>query len=116
MVDKRGSKIVTNEFKEIHHKEIGCPSINAPDLIEEKIVEKYCTAAFIEKEYSKIVAEKDGWRSQYIPMLLGVVFYELVREESWNFVKEFKMPTINYKTLNMMTTRKIKEVKSDLFA
>ena len=109
-------KIISNEFKEIHHKEMGCPSINTPDLIEEKIVEKYCTAAFIEKEYSKIVTQKEGWRSQYIPMLLGTVFYELVREESWNFVKKFKMPTINYKTLNMMTTRKIKEVKSNLFA
>ena len=110
------AKIVTAEFKEKHHKVMGCPVIQPQELIEEKITNNLCTSAFIEKEYAKIVTEQEGWKSQYIPMLLGRVFYELIREESWNMVKNNKMPTINYKTLNMMVIRKIKEVKKELFA
>lgn len=109
------AKIVRNEFKEKHSKEMGAPIIESKTLVEEKIVKDYCTRDFVEKEHAKIVNEKDGWKSQYIPMLLGRVFYELIREESWNFVKENKYPTINFKTLNALVTRRIKEIKSELF-
>lgn len=110
------AKIVATEFKEKHHKVMGCPSIKEQELVEEKIVNEYCTDAFIEKEYAKIVLEKDGWKSQYIPMLFGKIFYELIKEESWNIVKQYKNPTINYKTLNMMVIRRVKEYKRELFA
>lgn len=109
------AKIVTNEFKEKHHKEMGAPIITASKMVEEAIVEEYCTPDFVEKEFSKIVTEKEGWRSEYIPMLLGKVYHELVNEEIWNAVKKFKHPTINFKTLNVLTINKIKQVKSDVF-
>lgn len=110
------AKIVSNEFKEKHHKEMGCPEFSAEQMIEEKIVDKYCTEAFIEKEYSKIVNEQQGWQSKYIPMLLGRVFSELIKEESWNIVKEFKYPKINFKTLNALVIQKIKQVKREIFS
>jgi hypothetical protein len=110
------AKIVANEFKEKHHKEMGCPDINAEKMVEEKIVDDFCTEAFIEKEYSKIVNEQNGWNSKYIPMLLGRVFSELIKEESWNIVKKYKNPKIDYKTLNALVIRKIKEVKRNVFA
>ena len=50
-----------------------------------------------------------------IPQLLGRVYHELIAEESWNVVKKYRNPTINYKTLQGFVTRKVKEVKSDLF-
>ena len=109
------AKIVTNEFKEKHHKEMGAPLITASRMVEEAIVEEFCTPALIDKEYAKIVTEKEGWRSEYIPMLLGKVYYELVNEEIWNAVKKLKQPTVNFKTLNMLTINKIKRVKSDMF-
>ena len=84
------AKIVSNEFKEVHAKAMGADVVTQQQIIEEKIINKYCTEAFIEKEYAKIVNEKEGWRSQYIPMLLGRVFSELIKEETWNFIKEFK--------------------------
>ena len=108
------AKMVTNEFKEKHSKTMGVPSIQSL-LIEEKIVEKYCTEAFIEKEYAKIVLEEGGWSSKYIPKLLGKVFHELVREEIWNFVKENKLPTVNFRTLNYLVVEKVKEAKKELF-
>ena len=110
------AKIVATEFKEKHHKAMGCPVIQPAELTEEKLVNEFCTNTLIEKEYQKIVNENDGWRSQYIPQLFGKVFYELIREESWNMVKKHKFPTINFKTLNMMVINKIKDSKRELFS
>ena len=84
-------------------------------VIEQEIVDNYCTEAFIEKEYSKILNETGEWDNRKIPMLLGRVFSELVKEETWNIIKKYKNPTINYKTLNALVINKIKVVKSDIF-
>lgn len=108
------AKIVCNEFKELQTKQFGAPIVNSTDLIEEKIVNKFCTETFIEKEYQKIAI--DGWKSQYISRLLQTIYYEFIKEESWNFIKEFKNPTINYKILQNMVTKKIKKVKKELFS
>lgn len=110
------AKIVGNEFKEKHHKAMGAPELNTKLMVEEEIVNEYVTTAFVEKEYSKIVVANDGWNSKLIPQLLGRVYYELIKEESSNFVKQFKNPTINFKTLNTLTTMKVKEIKKELFS
>lgn len=107
-------KVIHSEFKE--RKETSVPEITASDLVELKIVEEFCTKEFIEKEFAKLVTNNGGeWHSKMIPILLNVVYYELVREESWNFVKKFKNPTINYKTLQGFVMRKVKDVKKDVF-
>jgi Fe-S cluster biosynthesis and repair protein YggX len=108
------AKIVTNEFKEKHHKEMGAP-VMENRLVEESIADEFITPSLVEKEYAKIVTEQDGWTSKYIPMLLGRVFYALVAEETWNILKKFNTPTINFKTLNSLAIRKIKTVKPELF-
>ncbi len=109
------AKIVTNEFKEKHGREMGQGMEKAKKMVEEDIVHNYCTEAFIEKEYAKIVNEKGGWRSEYIPMLLGRIYSELVKEECWNFVKRYKNPKVDFKTLSALVIQKIKEVKQELF-
>ena len=110
------AKIVTNEFKEKHIKEMGSPEFKPEQMIEEKIVDDFLTEAFIEKEYAKIITENDGWKSSYIPMLLGRVFSELIKEESWSIIKKYKNPRIDFKTLNSLVIQKIKIVKKDVFA
>lgn len=110
------AKIVTSEFKERHHKAMGCPVVENR-MIEEDIVNEYVTSAFVEKEFAKILNENNSeFTSKMIPMLLGKVWYELINEEMWNITKQFKNPTINFKTLNVLTIKKVKEVKSDIFA
>ena len=109
------AKIVTAEFKEKHIKEMGCPTILAKEMIEQQIVNDFLTPAFIEKEYAKIVTENEGWKSKYIPMLLGRVFSELIKEETWNIVKKYKQPRIDYKTLNTLVIQKIKQTKQEIF-
>lgn len=109
------AKIVTSEFKERHSKTMGCPEIKNEYIIEEKIIREFCTKAFIEKEYAKIVNEKEGWSSKYIPELFGRVWYEFIIEESWNIIKKYKNPTINYKLLHNLMIGKIKDIKQDIF-
>jgi hypothetical protein len=109
------AKIVTNEFKEKHNRTMGYNELKTKEMIEQQIVDDFCTAAFIEKEYAKIVEEKEGWTSRYIPMLLSKVFYELINEETWHFIKKYKNPKVDFKTLNVLVTQKIKSVKSEIF-
>ena len=109
------AKIVTSEFKEKHHKEMGAP-VFENKVVEQGIVDKYVTSALVEKEYSKITVECDGWTSRLIPRLLSQVFYALVTEEMWNIVKEFKNPKVDFKMLNAIAIGKIKTVKPELFA
>lgn len=108
------AKIVTAEFKEKHYKAMGAP-VSENKMIEETIVDEFVTSAFIEKEYAKIVTDNGGWTSKMIPQLLSRVFYELINEETWNIIKKFKNPKIDFKTLNVMVIAKIKAVKPEIF-
>lgn len=103
------AKIITNEFKERHHKEMGAPILNGTDFVEQKIADEFCTADFLRKEYEKIVLDAGEWNNKLIPRYLQTIFYELVREECWNFIKKNKNPTIDFKLLNAITTTKAKK-------
>ena len=111
------AKIVTSEFKEKHHKYMGAPVSGARLIktIEIDIVDTFVTSALVEKEHAKLVNENGCWSSRMIPQLLNTVFYELIREESWNMISKFKLPTIDYNRLKHLTVARIKEVKPDLF-
>ncbi len=109
------AKIVTNEFKQKHAKEMGCPEIQGGLSVEEKIVEEFLTKSLIQKEHAKIVNECDGWQSKFIPRLLNTCFYELVKEETWNFIKKHKNPKIDFKLLMRFCNQRTKEVMPDLF-
>lgn len=104
-------KIVSNQFKEVHHKAMGAPEINNTLGVEERIVSKYLTDDFLGKEKQKILTAEGSefWENKFIPRMLNTVFYELVREETWNFLKEHKNPTIRFKTLKNFCDRRTKE-------
>jgi len=107
------AKITTNEFKAKHTKAMGVGEKKEKTGPEELIVEDYVTSDLVEKEYAKIAI--DGWSSKQIPQLLNTVFYCLIKEESWNFVKKLKNPTIDFKRLQSLTFAKVKEIKPELF-
>lgn len=108
------AKIVTSEFKDKHRKEMGAP-VSEASLTEERIVDRFVTSAFVEKEYAKIVNDNDGWSSKLIPQLLSRVYHELICEEMWNILKAFKNPAINFRVLNNYTIARVKAVKPELF-
>lgn len=109
------AKIVTSEFKEKHAKVMGASELNARKMVEEDIVEKYVTKALCEKTLAKIETEAGDWQSKYIPRLLNTVFYDLVREDSWQFIKEHKNPSINFGTLQHLTFSKVKQQLPQIF-
>ena len=108
------AKIVTSEFKEKHAKEMGASVVKRKDLIEETIADEFITKALCEKVFSKI-ENQGGWSSKKIPQLLNTVFYDLVKEDSWEFVKKHKNPIINFGTLQHFTFMKVKEHLPQVF-
>jgi len=109
------AKMVRNEFKEKHGKEMGYAEKVFKEMVEQDIINKYLTETLIDKTYAKIVTEKEGWNSKYIPMLFGILYYDFVNEELWNAIKTMKNPTINFKTLYSLLIIKVKQTKPELF-
>jgi len=108
------AKIVTSEFKEKHHKEMGPPEIKGERMIEQEIATQFVTQALVDKEFSKIESI-DGWSSKFIPRLLNTVYYSVVKEECWEFVKLHKNPTIDFKRLMHFVYAQVKIKKPELF-
>lgn len=109
------AKIITSEFKELHHKEMGAPEVDGKLLVEDEIINQFCTEALITKTFEKIKNENEGWASKYIPQLLGRVWHDLITEETWNFIKKLKNPTVNFRTLQYKVTLKIKDTLPTIF-
>ena len=106
------AKIVTSEFREKHARTFN--NTDRPQeckqMTEIEIVEKYVTSALCEKVKAKVIDECGDWSSKYIPRVLNMVYYDLVNEDCWNFVKEFKQPTINFKTLMSVCYSRTKKI------
>jgi hypothetical protein len=85
------------------------------ELPENVICLDYVSKALVDKAYSKIVNECEGWSSKYIPRLFGVVWYDLINEEIWNIIKKMKNPVIDFSKLYQLAVLRIKELKPELF-
>lgn len=107
------AKLVRSDFKDEHRKVMGVGETNGEKQIESTIVDKYVNSTLVDKVYAKIALE--GWTSKKIPQLLNIVFYDLVKEETWTFIKQHKFPTINFKNLQYLTNQKIRSLKPELF-
>jgi len=111
---QKWAKLITNAFKEEHHKQMGAPLVGS-EIIEDKIINKFVDKHLVDKTHAKISTEMNGWSSKYIPRLLNTVYHDLVNEEIWNILKEFKNPRIDFKTLNNLCIQKVKELKPEVF-
>ncbi len=112
---QRFAKIVRQEFKELHARTMGAPEINTGLMNEERILDKVLTTVLIDKTIAKITTEKNGWTSKNIPELFGRVFYDIVKEELFDALKEINFGTINFKTLKAVMIMRIKQMKPELF-
>ena len=109
------AKIVTSEFKEKHIMEMGASYVNMKEPVETEIINEFVTSALVDKVYAKIENE-NGFTSRQIPQLLNTVYYDLVREDCWSFIKKHKNPTINFITLQHLCFNKVKELRKDIFS
>jgi hypothetical protein len=112
--DQIWAKMISNAFKEVHHKEMGAPIVGH-DLIEEKIIRDFVTGDLVKKVYAKIVVDQGGWESKYIPRLLETVFYDLITEEMWDILKKYNNPKIDFRLLKTLTIAEVKRTMSTLF-
>ena len=108
------AKLVTNEFKEKHQKETGGHEVKGKKLVEQEIAIKYTTKALCDKTLAKIKLEGD-FSSKDIPRLLNTIYYEIIREETWNFLKDHKNPTISFNTLKALIFQQVKKLLPELF-
>ena len=109
------AKIVTSEFKERRGGIMGVPKIDGKKMVEEEIAKMYVSTALCEKVKAKIELDNGSFSSKEIPRLLNTVYYDVVKEESWNFVKKFNNPTINYRTLQQLIFAQVKMSMPYLF-
>lgn len=108
------AKLITNTFKDKHVQEMG-GNVVVTKMVEEEIADKYVTEHLVKKVLAKLQNTPEGFTSKQIPQLLGMVWYDLITEESWSFIKEFKNPKIDFKTLNNFSILKTKEHLPELF-
>lgn len=107
------AKIVRQEFRDNHRGKHSPSEIRCPRPVEDQIINKYLTIALIKKEHAKICEQKEtGWRTEYTGELLGRVWHALITEETWNFIKDFKSPAVDFKTLRRLCVLKTKHVIS----
>lgn len=107
-------KVVCNEFKTGLYKRT-CQEFNLKKSIEQKIIDKYVSIPFVEKEWMKICNDEKIQIKYRITVFLNKVYYELVNEEMWNIVKTLKYPVIDFKKLYNLCIDRVKNIKPELF-
>ena len=86
------------------------------ESVEGAIVEGFLSPMLIEKELAKLVYQNGSWDKRLIGSLIANTWYAFISEETFNFVKQFKNPTINFRLLNALVVHEIKARKPELFA
>lgn len=108
------AKLVNNEFKELNSRAFERKILEGAFQVEAAIVQDFVTESLVQKTLAKIEGETQE-RGQIIPRLLNTVYYELIREECWEFVKKFNRPTINFALLYKHCVEQTKKHAKELF-
>jgi len=110
------AKMVRNEFKDDHRTTMGVTPREC-GAFEARILEDNVDVLglILGKVRTNIIVEREGWRSQYIPELLGRVYHDFVVEEIWDILKTFKHPVIDFRQLQKHVIAAIKTAEPKLF-
>lgn len=104
------AKFITSGFKVKPSK----APVAHSKTFEERIVDEFLTVDICQKVFANIKAES-GWASKFIPRLLNTVYYDLVRECSWDIIKRYRNPKIDFKLIQKYCTERTRELMPDLF-
>lgn len=80
-----------------------------------RLQKKYVTTALCEKVRAKIENDNNGFTGKQIPQLLHTVYRDVVSEEAWHIVKQYKNPVIDFRTLQKFVFLQVKEIMNELF-
>lgn len=106
------AKIVTSEFKEKSMKAMSAPVKEGKMGPERWIAETYVTRALIDKELAKFEPDFQG---PVQPRLLSTIFNCILEEETKNFVKKLKNPTVDFRELKRWVDNQVKILTPEYF-
>lgn len=109
------AKIVANEFKAKHNREMGPPTIESKQAIETKISEELTREVAWKVLVNITHGEIDLFSSKDIPQLLGTVWHTFINEEMWHVLKKYKNPTIDFKLLQRYVIARTKKLTPEVF-
>lgn len=114
------AKLVRNEFKENNKKAFGLKEQSGIAAIESVIADKYVNKVFVAKTRAKIENEMRSngepvERGKLIPRLFQTCYHDLINEEIWNIMKDYKNPVIDFGKLNRFVIHYVKQHAADLF-
>ena len=93
---------------------MGAPEVSKRQ-IEDDIAEEYTTTALCEKVLAKLQNSEEGFNNRRIPESLNTIYYDIIVEETWDMLKKFNNPTINYKILKHKIFGQIREKLPNIF-
>jgi len=101
------AKVVTGEFKKKNYETFGSPKQTV--LVEEKIIDNFLTEEFVRKEMSKMGYDLNNYPNEIIGEFLGRTWRTFIEEETFNMIKEFKNPRLNFGFLNKLFIDEVKK-------
>lgn len=111
------AKMVATEFTQKNGNKVSAIPLSV-DGAEAAIVQRFCTPAFIEKTYQKILHSfgDAGWDSRKgIPWLLETVWHDFLIEEIYEIWKNNKKASIQFSELKRYVDQKVKETLTNIF-
>ncbi len=112
------AKLLNEKFKEVKTTK----KVVEPDAILQTIVERYVTAARVEKICNKIkdrgiiiynsveIERLERLETKHIPQVINMVWYDVISEDMNDILKKFKDPTIDFKSLKRLVFDRAKEL------
>jgi hypothetical protein len=100
-------KIVSADFKEKHKLAMGASKRDAPEM---RFIANYLTDAEILKTIHKIADDRaESPRVQHMAELLGRTWYDIFKDNLWDFVKNERVGAFDFRSARELATRKVRE-------
>lgn len=105
-------KVVTADFKQKNSLHFTAANYEGPEM---KFVSTELTSANVMKVIEKIREEKGEVSVRDMGRVLGEVWYDLVNEELWDFVKNKKWPVFDFSRAQKLATEKTRDLALSYF-
>lgn len=94
------AKLVRNEFKEMNSKTFYKPGTVSQGSFQHEV--ELANSAVTPGRLEKLKAKLEPWDNKRIPQFLSTLYYEVVQEELWDYLKKARNPVIDFKKLNQL--------------
>jgi RNA ligase len=86
------------------------------DKFEDKVVKRFLDEKDVQKRVSSLIVQAQTiWKTEMIPHLLNLCWYDLISEEMFGIIQYYNEPVIDFRALRRAMAQRIKEMKPHLF-